>query len=687
MRFLADGSLQSLLAWWLVVTAGGLLTWQFCRRFLPLCSDQGYAASKILGLLIATYVAWLASAWGGVSFSRHGVAIGGAALVLVNVFSKPTSQSFDFRKALLAELLFVALLAVGLLIRISEPDIYGLEKFMDIGFMNAGMMATSMPPPDPWYGGQPINYYYFGHLMAAWLTKASGVPPDHGYNLMMATIFALYANLILVIVHDCLRPLGRHIAKVMAAITTACVMVGGNFHTLAYSVFRPWMHSTTGREDFYYPDSTRFIGFDPETTDKAITEMPAYGFAVGDMHAHILNLPVNMLIVIVLLHIVKRVQAGEALAEAVSITHVLMLGFALGIGVMTNSWDVGIYGILIAITGLTVWAMPGQRRAASLLALSLRGTGIVMVAGVVALPFLLNFVPFGQGFRWTNFHTPLWQWALLHAHVWPACGLALWMLLRKPKGEVPTLFAGSLTITAFFILMLPELFYVKDIYGDDYARANTMFKLAFQAQPMAVMAAGIAIGNALQQWRSGYRQIIPFLLVVPMMSTLIYPKYWLWDRLIHKPLDSYSLSGLDFMSREAPDDQPLVEVVRGLPLAPRQVILEADGDSYTLSGRFSALTGQPTALGWRNHEWLWRADNDQVAARSKLVKDVYEARDPDIFCAAIIDLNVRYIIVGTVEMKSFADWQNGHIEKQAVLRAESGKSRIYELKSGACGTR
>jgi uncharacterized membrane protein len=70
------------------------------------------------------------------------------------------------------------------------PDIHGLEKYMDFGFINSILRAEYFPPKDMWFTPLYINYYYFGHLMTAVLTKLSGLPLNYTFNIMLATIFA-----------------------------------------------------------------------------------------------------------------------------------------------------------------------------------------------------------------------------------------------------------------------------------------------------------------------------------------------------------------------------------------------------------------------------------------------------------------------------------------------------------------
>ena len=70
-------------------------------------------------------------------------------------------------------------------------DLTGLEKFTDMGFLSAAMRAGTMPPQDAWFAGFGVNYYYVGQAMAGAWGNLAGLPPDHTYQLAMATLFAL----------------------------------------------------------------------------------------------------------------------------------------------------------------------------------------------------------------------------------------------------------------------------------------------------------------------------------------------------------------------------------------------------------------------------------------------------------------------------------------------------------------
>jgi uncharacterized membrane protein len=555
---------------------------------------------------------------------------------------------------------------------------------MDFGFLNSGMRATSMPPPDMWFGGDPINYYYFGHVIASWLSLLTGVPADHGYNLMMATVFALVASLVYSLVRDALPASAPHVSRVMAALTAACVVIGGNFHTVVYGAFRSWISSETGRDYYYYPDSTRFIGFDPPTEDKAFTEMPAYGFAVGDMHGHVLNLTINMLVLFVLLHALAPGGSTSRSDGRIGWRHFAAIGFLLGLSIMTNTWDFVIYGLVIAIVGFFAWASSPQRRFRQLVTLFLQGLGMVAIALLVALPFLASFSPFGHGVRLVETTTPLWQFLVLYANILPGCIVAIIAFVVFGRTSGSSMFAAALGAACLVILLLPEVIYLKDIYGHDHTRANTMFKFTFQGQTIGIIAGGMTVGLLLAQARGRLSQVVTLAVAAPLLMPLIYPNYWLKDRLVHHRIHDYSLDGLGFVAREAPGEERLLPVVRSLPLAPGETILEADGGSYTYASRFSALTGQPAPLGWRMHEWLWRGDWTTISGISARIADAYQADSPEAACLALGKLSARYVVVGDVERKAYPKLREANFQVIGRERASSGDTRIYEIQTGAC---
>src|SRR3954462_5824842 len=159
---------------------------------------RGVPFAKPLGLLLATWLVWMAG-------SLHVVPNGlgawiGAVLVLAVAGAlawrrwRPELWTGPPRRwALWSEGTAPVAFAVMALLVASSPDVWQTEKPMDMAFVNAAGDARTFPPEDPWMAGQDLDYYYLGHLMAAGLVRLSGVASDVGYNLAVATFFALSA--------------------------------------------------------------------------------------------------------------------------------------------------------------------------------------------------------------------------------------------------------------------------------------------------------------------------------------------------------------------------------------------------------------------------------------------------------------------------------------------------------------
>ncbi len=211
--------------WWLTAQAFGLIGlpltyWLF--RALP---DRGYAFSKSLGLLLTGYLAWLLAMLGLAPFGRMLVVVCALAVCIIGLLmakGQPTTdhaeadaapdgiRSFslfnvrfsiptNWRVLLTYEVIFTVAFLVLLRMRgydygiLVSPNPYGTERPMDYALFNAIRVSANFPPHDPWLAGYSINYYYFGYLLMAVVSLASGIGEGLAYNLSLALIFGLTA--------------------------------------------------------------------------------------------------------------------------------------------------------------------------------------------------------------------------------------------------------------------------------------------------------------------------------------------------------------------------------------------------------------------------------------------------------------------------------------------------------------
>jgi len=158
---------------------------------------------------------------------------------------------------------------------------------MDFGFLNSILRSDYFPPKDMWYTPLSINYYYFGHLVTAVITKLTSIPSFISYNLMLATLFALTFTASLSIGMNLFDKLQSSIKSVFAGLTSAIlVSFGGNLTTI-YTFFKAYVPAEKPvpfwqlpflpfgfPNGYWYPNATRFIPF-------TIHEFPLYSFVVS----------------------------------------------------------------------------------------------------------------------------------------------------------------------------------------------------------------------------------------------------------------------------------------------------------------------------------------------------------------------------------------------------------------------
>ena len=196
--------LFDMLRWWLTVEVVGLLATPLTLTIFRRLPDLGYSFSKPLGILLVSHAAWLLAMFGLSSFSLP-VLVSTALMVGLAGLYAARRARLDVRHSLqalvpaiaLEKVLFVLFLYIGLVLRwrgIWGAQINHTEKPMDFAFLNGILASTQFPPQDPWLAHYPINYYYFGYVMMAALTRLSGLASGVAFNLAGATIYALTAT-------------------------------------------------------------------------------------------------------------------------------------------------------------------------------------------------------------------------------------------------------------------------------------------------------------------------------------------------------------------------------------------------------------------------------------------------------------------------------------------------------------
>ncbi len=720
---------SSIITWWIVIFGIGLiflpLTFIIFKNFF----DRGYIFSKILGIAVVSYTIFLLGILhiGPFSFLTS---------VLVLIFFAILNTSFIIRERndglkrflriikdnwvifIFEEILFIFCLLFWSYIRSFQPDIHGLEKYMDFGILNSILRSEFFPPKDIWFTPLSINYYYFGHLTTAVLTKLSNIPSSITFNLMIASIFAftlvgsfsIGANLVFRSFVTKNSKIQTTIATVAAGLLTGLlVSLCGNLQTI-YSFFKnysgenpvPFWHLPfsfpTFPNNYWYPNATRFIYH-------TIHEFPLYSFVVSDLHGHVLDIPFVLLIIGLLL--------SEFLEMRIKIskTTIALISFLLAIMYMTNAWDGIIYFLLAALIFLYPLIYSKLFYSSKKLPL---GNWVLTIAilffgfFIFSYPFNHFFKPFVSGigmvcppdflvkigkigpFIFEADHcqkSPWWQIFILYGffYFWVISFIIFIFKNIKRKKltiklksiEKSDLFVFTLIPLSIILIIIPELMYAKDIYPAHY-RANTMFKLVYQSFIMLSIASSYIIIRIITNFKYMYWKFLVFGIgVIGLLLVFIYP-YFAINSFYGGLKAQLGLEGTKYLKNLYPTDYEAIlwinKNIKGQP-----VILEAQGDSYTDFARISANTGLPTVLGWTVHEWLWRGTYDIPAPRITEVKTLYETPDIGATRQLINKYKIYYVFIGDLEFQQYPNLNEKKFNKLGVIVYKNGRTKIYKI--------
>ena len=743
-----------ILQWWVIFFVIGFsflpLTFTIFKNFF----DKGYIFSKILGIAIVSYAIFLLGILHIAPFSFLTSLL---ILIFFGVLNLPLIFSFkdgktrikeDFLKILkenwpiflFEEILFIFGLLSWSYIRSFQPDIHGLEKYMDFGILNSILRSEFFPPKDMWFTPLPINYYYFGHLTTAVLTKLSNIPSNITFNLMIATIFAFTFAGSFSIGANLIHKLNakRYMLFAGGLLTAFIVSFAGNLQTI-YAFFKnysgenpvPFWHLPLSIQFFpnmyWYPNATRFI-------HNTIHEFPLYSFVVSDLHGHVLDIPIVLLTIALLLSVIQnskgKIQNYNAKIKTFnfelkfftfnfSLLTLLLISFLLAVAYTTNAWDGIIYGLLTAIV-FSYLAFRSKNYS-----LYAKRYALIVIGSIIfAYPFNHFFKPFVSGvgvvcppdflvkaqklgpFIFEADHcqkSPWWQIMILYGffYFWVVSFIVFFyrsvILRAKPEGSKILHFAQNdimksdlfvllLIVLSTLLIIVPEFIYVKDIYPAHY-RANTMFKLVYQSFIMLSIASSyiiIRIVLGIKYYVSSTnprKKIITacYLLFATFLLALvfIYP-YFAIGSFYGGLKTQLGLDGTKYLKNLYPTDYDAIAWINK-NIKGQPVILEAQGDSYTDFARVSANTGLPTVLGWTVHEWLWRGTYDIPAPRIPQVQMLYESSDINITKELIDKYKIEYVFIGDLEYQKYTNLNEQKFETIGKIIYKNGRTKIYKI--------
>ena len=649
-----------------------LLVW------LGLDDLEAWAGGRVAGLVLVALPAW----WAGVVGLHEWRFLGAAVLVVATVIGGGVVlKRKQWRSVLIGEAIFLLLTAVIIFIRLDHPQISLTEKPMDLGIFASLLRADGFPPPDMWLAGEALPYYYWGALLWTVPLWVSHLPLEYGYNLIVGILGGMVGSLLWMLGR---RAGGSHWSGLL-------VTFFGFFAGTPDGMRQLFAGKELGALDYWH--SSRQI-------QDTITEWPLFTAQLGDLHPHLLSMPVACLGLLV------AWQAGK---KGPKVAHMAFLAVLFGVAWAANPWAMPptLAGIaLLLVAGPDRWHWPGGEGTRRWLAIAVVGIG----GWLVTAPFHLGFEPFFQGiktvFAWTDpGHLLLYAGCLLI----PAGAAAIVMfgktlvadevvkravmlltgaatlVLAAATGR-PTLVFLAAIVAIFvvtvltssagadrpvlalaalgtFLLLVPEVVYVADSYGDALHRMNTVFKAYIQAWILLAIALPVLL-------RLGFRQRALRVGVLGLAVALALPHPL---GLVIQQFRAES-RGLDGMAWMTAGDRAIVEALRLEPNG--TVVAEAVGGAYTEYARLSSASGVPAYLGWANHEGVWRGGeiHGETGRREDLLSRLYSSRDPKEIRRLANEAGIHLVAIGSLERKDFPAAKLGTIAEagEVVLDRDGG---------------
>lgn len=702
--------------WWLAALFLGIGCFPLCEYYFSKFLDHGYLAAKVFGIALSGFGVWLLANMKLPVFTSGGTMLLSGLLAAscwgISYLKKKRekiSRTWSiamWEAALDGEILFTLFFLLWTYAAGFRPEAYGTEKFMDYGFMMSMMRSKILPAKDLWYAGENLNYYYGGQYFAVFLTKITSTQIAQTYHLMRTMVAGFAFALPFTLVRQMLTDNGRE--KVPAVfgglLAGAGVSLAGNMHYVVIGKILPWIRNVfslpQGEYTYWFPNSTRYIGYYPAEHDKTIHEFPSYSFVLGDLHAHVVNVMFVLALICLIYAMVQKQRDTEIdrtqkkkitfykkeIKRALLDPYILLFSFLIGMFHWTNYWDFVIYYVMGGMG--VIWCnykryAPLKRKLRFRMTVKisiLHAVWVFVLGSIFALPFTLQFQSMVSEVALAQNHSRPYQWWLIWGLPVAVCLLYGWCLKMEGCKKADS-FGILLAISALGLIVIPEVVYVRDIYEQEYARSNTMFKLTYQA----FMMFGILMAYAFVRMWTKQKQWIQKILTTAAFACFVGCCFYTatavhaWFGQVWETDQYQGLDATAYLETTFPEDAGAIrwlnETVSETP-----VVLEANGDSYSDYERVSAMTGLPTILGWYVHEWLWRGDIAELNQRVTDVENIYTSGDAEIVKELLQKYEVEYIFVGAREREKYENLNEEMLQSLGTIAYMDAQSQTYVLK-------
>lgn len=137
--------------WWLILAVIGLITFPLVSSICSKLPDRGYSISKIVGLLIVTYLTWIMPSLHIMKFGLGVIVLSLLILAIISFFLGRKQLKIDrplLKSMIISETIFTIAFVCFLVIVSRKPDIYWnySDDYVHYGFFNSVLRSDYFPP-------------------------------------------------------------------------------------------------------------------------------------------------------------------------------------------------------------------------------------------------------------------------------------------------------------------------------------------------------------------------------------------------------------------------------------------------------------------------------------------------------------------------------------------------------------
>jgi len=718
--------------WWLILVVIGLISFPLVSRICGKLPDKGYSISKLVGLLILTYLTWMLSSLHVMPFGYISILISLLLLAALSLYlGRKNLRIADWprKQIIISESIFAVAFITLVLIMVGRPDIFfdNVDHYMDFAFMGSILRGDYFPPVDPWFAGESIPYYYGGHLLSAILTVFTRVPPSIAFNIAVAMFFALAVSASYGLGYNITK---RRLYGFLAAVFI-CVagFISGAYQLIAYVFHTDIMGYLPSGAPNYAEWFLTFSFWDaPWLIPGGMAQYPSYIFQMGTLHAFMMGIPFQLMFIMLVFTLFQKGRLSDKIPRSDTLLDIFILGLCLGFFYFINAWEYPTYIIFTVFAFVLLKIRHGIKGTLTILGgvigMSLllyiplylsTGTGGIYGIGFVAeRTTIADFFEFCALFLFPIFSmffilrrrelfrgkgvilaavlvllatiltAVLLDFPLLIVVV--PLGLLSLCYIYKSRLKTETEFVLILVIIGALLALFCDFLYLDDGYGGDFERFNTVLKLYLQIWVFFGIAAAYAVFYVLKNLRGKIKAVWVITLGLLILASLIHPiasttslssgRHESWG------INRGTLDGMAYVEMVDKGDYEAIkwinENVGGSP-----VILETPGGFYDYASRISVFTGLPTVIGWEVNEIMWGRTWDEVGERHGDVDMIYNTLDNDEALALLAKYKVEYIYIGNLERESYESEGlqkfAGHPEEYGLIYENEGVT-IYRVR-------